>query len=68
MNFLDKAWTPSTREETLFVLYSILAVLCFAHDHIGFGWFATVKAALCLMATLFLAFKEARFNAKAGAA
>jgi hypothetical protein len=55
---LTEAWTPSVREEVLFVLYAILAVVCFANDHNIFGWFALVKAGTCLAAAIYLAFKE----------
>lgn len=60
MNALIDGWTPSAREELLFILYSILAVMCFAYGHTVFGWMASVKAGSCLIAAIYLATKEAR--------
>jgi hypothetical protein len=59
MNCLTDAWTPSAREEVLFILYSILAVVLFETEKDFFGWVATIKAAFCFGAAIWLGIKEA---------
>lgn len=68
MNYLHQGWTPSTREELLFVMYTILTVLCFAHDYTVAGWIFSIKAATCLIAAVVLALQEIKSSRKGGAA
>lgn len=58
MNALKTGWTPSTREELLFIGYAILSILCFANDYQIIGWISAVKGGLCLIATIYLAMQE----------
>jgi len=58
MNRPTDAWTPSTKEEALFVLYSILAVVLFETEKDFLGWVATIKAAFCFGAVIWFGLKE----------
>lgn len=60
MNAIKTSWTPSTREETIAVLWLIAALLAFNGGHSVAGWILAIKSATDMVCALVLAIREVR--------
>ena len=54
--------SESKIEEIIATLWIIAAILCFANDFTSWGWMFAIKGALDTAGSIYLAFKETRYE------